>query len=175
MTTTTPVVTSLSAHALLEHEVTVITVVSCSVEVVNGVIDVLVSKVEDSDAVVGTDVFGVVARTDDDSEVVAKIDEPGTEVSGPVAGVDDFGIVVGTEVYGEVAETEDSGVVEAEVFGVVEGTDDDSEVVVVAGMFGVVGGFVGSFGIFGIQSVGIFGIQSVGMFGIGGLSHGSSG
>ena len=65
--TITPVVTSLSVQTLLEHEVTVTTVVSCSVVVVNGVLDDLVSVV-----VVGTDVFGVVAGADDDSEVVAK-------------------------------------------------------------------------------------------------------
>ena len=50
--TITPVVTSLSVQTLLEHEVTVTTVVSCSVVVVNGVLDDLASVV-----VVGTDVF----------------------------------------------------------------------------------------------------------------------
>ena len=133
MTTTTPVVTSVLLQALLEHEVTVITVVVWAVVVVKwavGVVSVSVSGADDSGTLdSGADDSGVVSGAED-SGVVEGTDEVVTVV---VSGADDSGVVSGTDevVTVVVSGTLDSGEVTGEdevVTVVVDGADDSGEV-----------------------------------------------
>ena len=143
MTTTTPVVTSVLLQALLEHEVTVITVVVWAVVVVKwavGVVSVSVSGADDSGTLdSGADDSGTLDAGADDSGVVSGAEDSGVVegtdevVTVVVSGADDSGVVSGTDevVTVVVSGTLDSGEVTGEdevVTVVVDGADDSGEV-----------------------------------------------